>query len=177
MGAAAVVVYLALGSNRGDRLRWLRQGLDDLARRGVEVRRCSHAYSGPYVGPGGPQPEYVNAVAEGRTLLLPLELLEVLHAVEAAAGRPERTHMQPRTLDVDLLFYGGWSVRHPRLVVPHPRLATRRFVLEPLAELGVLERLPGSGLPASLAMARRTQRLAILPERLIPGEADAAAPG
>ena len=172
----AVVVYLALGANRGDRMRSLRQGLRGLERGGVALLRCSHPYVGPYVGPGAPQAEYLNAVVEGRTSLPPLELLGLLHALERAAGRGARTHMQPRPLDIDLLFYGGWRVRHPRLVVPHPRLATRRFVLEPLAELGVLEQLPGR-LPACLAAVRQRQHLAMLPERLISGEAHGAAPG
>lgn len=174
MGAAGVVVYLGLGSNRGDRLASLRQGLRGLQQGGVGLRRCSQVYAGPYVGPGAPQPDYLNAVLEGETALAPLQLLALLGAVEAAAGRPRRTHMQPRTLDVDLLFFGGWSIRHPRLVVPHPRLRRRRFVLEPLAELGVLERLPA--LSACLDAVRRTQPLATVPELLIPGESGGISP-
>jgi 2-amino-4-hydroxy-6-hydroxymethyldihydropteridine diphosphokinase len=81
-------------------------------------------------------------VLEARTHLAPLELLEVVQAIEARHGRRFGTHLQPRPLDIDIVLYGGWSVRHPRLVVPHPRWTERRFVLQPLDDLGVLDERP-----------------------------------
>src|SRR5262245_30370331 len=90
----------------------------------------------------GPQPPYLNAVLEVRTGLAPLALLDVTQAVERAAGRLPDTHERPRPLDVDILFYGDTTVRHPRLVVPHPRIAERLFVLQPLHDLGALAAYP-----------------------------------
>jgi 2-amino-4-hydroxy-6-hydroxymethyldihydropteridine diphosphokinase len=176
MRAPGVVVYLGLGANLEDRAGQLQRGVEQLQEGGVAVRRASHLYAGAYVGPGTPQPEYWNAVVEAETALAPLMLLDFVQRLEAAAGRRAGTHGLPRPLDVDVLFYGGWSIWHPRLVVPHPRLAARRFVLEPLAELGVLELLPLPELPACLAAARQSQPLEVLPHRLLPGAARAALP-
>ena len=85
---------------------------------------------------GPPQPDFLNAVATGRTLLAPLELLRLLKHLEAKAGRLAVGEANgPRTLDLDLLLYGDHRIDLPELVVPHPRLAERRFVLAPLADL------------------------------------------
>ena len=176
MGASGVVVFLGLGANLGERAGQLQRAAEQLHAGGVAIRRASRLYAGPFVGPGTPQPEYWNAVVEAETTLAPLELLDFLQQLEGMAGRRAGTHGLPRPLDLDLLFYGGWSIRHPRLVVPHPRLAARRFVLEPLAELGVLEQLPAPGLAARLAAVRRCQHLEALPIRLLPGAARAAVP-
>ena len=170
MRQAPVLVYLGLGSNLGERVQHLRRGLESLQRGGLVLRRCSQLVCGPYVGPGAPQRDYVNAVLEAETTLSPLALLELATQVEAALGRLPRTHMQPRTLDVDVLFYGGWHVWHPRLVVPHPRLAERRFVLEPLAELGVLEKLPVPGLVARLEHLRTLQAISVCAPSPYPGD-------
>jgi 2-amino-4-hydroxy-6-hydroxymethyldihydropteridine diphosphokinase len=144
MGAAplSVVVHLGLGSNLGDREAALRGAVRALAGPDVEPLRTSPVYETAYVGPGSPQPAYLNAVAEVRTRLLPLALLRRTQAVERAFGRPPGTHLRPRPLDIDLLFYGDWWIRSPRLVVPHARLAERAFVLRPLFDLGALDRRP-----------------------------------
>ncbi len=170
MPQAPVLVYLGLGSNLGEREQHLRRGLLALQLGGLALLRCSRLVRGPYVGPGLPQRDYLNAVLEAETTLSPLALLELAARVETAEDRPPRTHLQPRTLDVDVLFYGSWQVRHPRLVVPHPRLAERRFVLEPLAELGVLEKLPVPGLVARLERLRTLQPISIHAPSLIPGD-------
>jgi 2-amino-4-hydroxy-6-hydroxymethyldihydropteridine diphosphokinase len=169
LGDGAVVVYLGLGSNQGDRLEHLRAALGDLRQEHVQPVRASRVYAGPYLGPGPPQPEYLNAVVEARTALGPLALLAAAAAVEARHGRRAGTHGRPRPLDVDLLLYGGWRIRHPRLVVPHPRLAERRFVLEPLCELGVDSAPLVPELPARLAALRRLQQLDVLAEPLATG--------
>jgi 2-amino-4-hydroxy-6-hydroxymethyldihydropteridine diphosphokinase len=169
-GAPGVVVYLGLGSNQGDRLRHLVEALPALAAEGVRPLRTSRVYAGPYVGPGAPQPEYLNAVVEAETRLQPLALLRAAKAVEARHGRRPASHCMPRPLDIDILLYGGWRIRHPRLVVPHPRLEERRFVVEPLCELG-----PPAARPALvLAELRRRQSLAVVAERLAIGEAHGA---
>jgi 2-amino-4-hydroxy-6-hydroxymethyldihydropteridine diphosphokinase len=92
------------------------------------------------------QPRFLNGAAELETTLAPRELLDRLLAVERALGR-ERTgpRFGPRTIDLDLLLYGGETIDAPGLRVPHPRLHERRFALEPLAELDPGLELPGRG--------------------------------
>ena len=176
MGASGVVVYLGLGSNQGDSRALLQRGVHELRSQGVVARRCSSLYLGPYVGPGAPQRQYWNAVVEAVTALPPLELLAATRTVERRCGRQTPRHLQPRSLDVDVLFYARWRVLQPRLIVPHPRLGERRFVLEPLDELGVLAALGGTELVARLAQLRACQRLERLPGALSPGDARALAP-
>jgi 2-amino-4-hydroxy-6-hydroxymethyldihydropteridine diphosphokinase len=153
----AVVVYLGLGANLGDRAAALHGAIGALQTAGVEPLRLSPIYESAYLGPGAAQPRYLNAVLEARTTLPPLALLDTAQAVERAHGRPANTHGQPRTLDVDLLLYGDWIVRHPQLAVPHPRLEARRFVLQPLADLGILATRPQ--LARALAALGATQPL------------------
>jgi 2-amino-4-hydroxy-6-hydroxymethyldihydropteridine diphosphokinase len=118
-------------------------------------------YESAYIGPGTQSP-YLDAVLEARTSLPPLELLQRTQRIERRFGRPANTHMRPRTLDLDLLLYGGWTVRHPRLQIPHPRLLYRRFVLQPLADLGVLASWPG--LEKRLAVLGERQALRRVPD-------------
>jgi 2-amino-4-hydroxy-6-hydroxymethyldihydropteridine diphosphokinase len=139
---APIQVFLGLGANLGDRLAALRMAVGALATRGVEPFRLSPLYDTDYVGDFGAQPPYLNAVVEARTHLAPLALLDVTQAIEREAGRAPDTHEQPRRLDIDILFYGDTTFRHPRLVVPHPRLAERLFVLQPLHDLGALAARP-----------------------------------
>jgi 2-amino-4-hydroxy-6-hydroxymethyldihydropteridine diphosphokinase len=130
----AAAAYLALGSNLGDRLSTLQRAVDLLdAKPGIAVRRSSRVYETEPVGP--PQPDYLNAVIEVRTDLGPRELLEACLDVEAELGRVRGERWGPRTLDVDLLTYEDRSVDEPGLVVPHPRMHERAFVLVPLLEL------------------------------------------
>ncbi len=129
-------VHIALGSNLGDRAAELRAGLAALdAHPRIEVRAVSSVWESAYVGPGGAQPDYLNACAILRTDLAPGELLAALKAVERGRGRVGETHMRPRALDLDILVWGARRVETPDLVVPHPRLRERAFVLEPLAEI------------------------------------------
>lgn len=126
--------YIGLGSNLGQREAHLSAALEGLRRApGVTLLRSSGLYETAPVGP--PQPDYLNAVAELEVTLAPLQLLELLRALERAAGRERRERWGPRTLDLDLLFYGGDVLELPGLTVPHPELHRRRFVLEPLVEL------------------------------------------
>jgi len=159
--------YLGLGSNLGDRAGHLRSCEAHLHERGVRRLRASSLYASQYVGPGDPQPDYLNAVLEVSTTHDAWALLDVAQEIERLQGRDPETHMQPRPLDIDLLFFGDLICVSPRLTLPHPRLDERRFVLEPLAELGVLERLPWPGLRDRLEALRGAQQVT----RLGPWEA------
>lgn len=127
--------YIALGSNLGDRLASLHQALDALRRAGIEVARVSPVYeTAPVGGPPGQGP-YLNAVAELRTDRPPDDLLRLLLAVEQDQGRVRTERDGPRTLDLDLLFYDDLVRNDPHLILPHPRLHERLFVLRPLADI------------------------------------------
>jgi 2-amino-4-hydroxy-6-hydroxymethyldihydropteridine diphosphokinase len=155
-------VFVALGSNQGEREVHLAAALQALAaHEELEVVACSSVHETEPVG-GPAQGPYLNAVAELRTRLTPPALLEVLHGVEAAAGRtPAVRDLEgrwgPRPLDLDLLLYGDRVLpghREGEPVVPHPRLTERSFVLEPLAELAPDLVVPGTGLSVEVLRAR-----------------------
>ncbi len=128
--------YIALGSNLGDRRANLDAAIAALrACAGVEVRRVSSwVDTEPVGGPPG-QPRFLNGAAELDTSLTARNLLRQLLAIEARYGRTREAHHGPRTLDLDLLLYGDRIIDEPDLQVPHPRMTSRRFVLEPLAEI------------------------------------------
>ena len=135
--------HVAVGSNLGD--RWSRLALAARLLRvpGVAVSRASRVWDTAPVGP--PQPRYLNAVLELETTRTPRALLALLQSVEQAAGRTREVRWGARTLDLDLLLHGDAVVREPGLLVPHPELARRRFVLGPLAELRPDLVVPGAG--------------------------------
>ena len=134
--------YLALGSNLGDRLEHLRAAVRKLdATEGVDVVRSSRVYETEPVGP--PQPAYLNAVIQVDTTLSPRELLESALGVEDSLGRVRAERWGPRTIDVDILVYDERTVDEPDLVIPHPRMHERGFVLIPLSELDADAMLPG----------------------------------
>jgi 2-amino-4-hydroxy-6-hydroxymethyldihydropteridine diphosphokinase len=144
--AATTTAHIGLGSNLGDRLAELRAGVAALAAHPrIALRAASGVYESAYVGPGGPQGDYLNACVRVETDLAPRDLLAALKRIERARGRTGETHMRPRTLDLDILLFGDAVLREPDLGIPHPRLAERSFVLEPLAELDPALRLPDSG--------------------------------
>jgi 2-amino-4-hydroxy-6-hydroxymethyldihydropteridine diphosphokinase len=132
---APVIAYLGLGANLGDPEAQLREALERLnAADEVEVTRVSTFYRTPPLGPAD-QPWYVNAAARLRTRLGPEELLRLLQQVETAMGRGRGERWGPRRLDLDLLLYNGEVIFVPDLVVPHPEMHRRAFVLVPLAEI------------------------------------------
>jgi 2-amino-4-hydroxy-6-hydroxymethyldihydropteridine diphosphokinase len=139
-------VYVGLGSNLGDREGTIRQALERLAADGqIEVVAVSTLRETDPVGYLD-QPLFLNGAAALRTDLPPRALLERLQEVERDLGRDRSgPRYGPRTIDLDLLLYGGESVDEPGLEIPHPRLAERRFVLEPLAELDESLEVPGRG--------------------------------
>jgi 2-amino-4-hydroxy-6-hydroxymethyldihydropteridine diphosphokinase len=140
-----VRAYVGVGSNLGD--RWGRLAAAARALRGEErlaVVRASRVWDAAPMGP--PQPRYLNAVLELETELDAAALLEVLQRVERACGRVRSgVRWSARTLDLDLLLLGDQVVRTPDLVVPHPGIVSRRFVLAPLAELCPERVVPGTG--------------------------------
>jgi 2-amino-4-hydroxy-6-hydroxymethyldihydropteridine diphosphokinase len=146
-----ISAYLALGSNLGDRLEHLRAAARLLAAtEGVELTRSSRVYETAPVGP--PQAAYLNAVVEVRTRCSPRELLDAARSVEAELGRVRTEHWGPRTIDVDILTYDELTIDEPDLVVPHPRMHERGFVLVPLAELDADPMLPGGRRVATLRL-------------------------
>jgi 2-amino-4-hydroxy-6-hydroxymethyldihydropteridine diphosphokinase len=136
--------YVGVGTNLGDRwahLALAARGLAATPR--VAVVRASRVLDAAPLGP--PQPRFLNAVLELEVAVPPLALLEALHRLERQALRRPAMRWGPRSLDLDLLLYGDWTVQQRGLTVPHPALASRRFVLQPLAALcGELE-VPGTG--------------------------------
>jgi len=139
-----VRAYVGVGSNLGDRWSHLAQAARGLrASSGVEVLRGSGVWETAPVGP--PQPPYLNAVLELECRLPADRLHGLLRLVEEGAGRQRRERWGARTLDLDLLLFGDERIATPELQVPHPGLAQRRFVLQPLAELCPERRVPGAG--------------------------------
>lgn len=140
--AEQVRAYIGLGSNLGDKRAFLRQALGLLA---VHPRVCLEKVSSFYeTRPVGVSPElpFINAVAEISTSLSAEELLALLRKIEEELGRSRPYPGAPRTIDLDLLLYGEEQIALPHLVVPHPRLPERDFVLAPLLEIAPEVRLP-----------------------------------
>ena len=129
-------VFIALGSNLGNRGENLRKAIDALAPH-VTVQKKSSIYESVPRGVG-PQPLYLNMVVAGETPLLPHQLLGKLKAIEAALGRADDTHNQPRPIDLDIIFYGDTVIETPELTIPHPRMHERAFVVAPLAYIAPL---------------------------------------
>jgi 2-amino-4-hydroxy-6-hydroxymethyldihydropteridine diphosphokinase len=145
------LVYLSLGSNVGDRAVVLRRAIAGLpaATRG-RVLRVSRLYE---TAPWGVrnQPPFLNLALALDTPLAPLDLLAALKEMEAAAGRTAGPRWGPRPLDIDILLYDQLVQNDPALIIPHPRLRERRFVLQPLADIWPAGTpLLGQSLPALL---------------------------
>jgi 2-amino-4-hydroxy-6-hydroxymethyldihydropteridine diphosphokinase len=137
-------VAIALGSNLGDRERYLKSALDAIAPLIHQLRASTFHDTAP-VGVG-PQPIFLNAAAVGETSLSARALLETLLGVERDLGRERPFPGAPRTLDLDLILYGDAIIDEaPSLIVPHPRFRERRFVLEPLSEIAPDWRDPVTG--------------------------------
>lgn len=126
--------WLGLGSNLGDRADALAWALRRLAEEGAEVEAVSSLYA---TAPQGveDQPEFLNAACRVEAALDPPAMLALAKALEAEAGRVEGPRWGPRPLDIDILAWDGGEWRAPDLVIPHERLAERRFALQPLVEV------------------------------------------
>jgi 2-amino-4-hydroxy-6-hydroxymethyldihydropteridine diphosphokinase len=127
-------VYLGLGSNIGDREANLRTAIERLRGENLETFRLSPVYETEPMEMTE-QRWFLNMVVEARTELFPLQLLARIGKVERSLGRVRTVPKGPRTIDIDILFYGAAVVRGERLEIPHPQLAEHRFVLAPLADL------------------------------------------
>jgi 2-amino-4-hydroxy-6-hydroxymethyldihydropteridine diphosphokinase len=123
--------FLGLGSNLGDRRQYLRDAVADLP----DVVAVSPVYETDPVGGPTDQAKYLNLVVELDTERSPRELLGIAHRLETAAGRIRSERWGPRTLDIDVLLVGDLAVDETDLVVPHPRMWERAFVLSPLHDL------------------------------------------
>lgn len=127
------IIYLALGSNMGDRLANLKQALSSLPPQ-MEVKKRSHVYETPPWGYED-QSKFLNQVLMAKTYLEPEPLLRHLKRLEVALGRKASFRNGPRLIDIDILFYDDLVLETPDLILPHPRLHERGFVLLPMMDI------------------------------------------
>jgi 2-amino-4-hydroxy-6-hydroxymethyldihydropteridine diphosphokinase len=127
-------VYLSLGSNKGDRARYIARAIEALGACGVSVKRTSSLYETEPVETSS-KSWFLNCVIEAETNLLPPQLMHTLLDIERALGRRRRVPRGPRFIDMDILLYEDRVVSSEQLEIPHPRMAGRRFVLVPFAEV------------------------------------------
>jgi len=152
-----VIAYIGMGSNLGNRADWLRRGVEGLREVGMVPTAVSSVWESEPVD--SPEPLwFLNMVIAARTAQEPLEALELLLEVERRCGRVRGAPNAPRTLDLDLLLLGGRRWRNDRLVLPHPKMWERRFVLEPLREIAPGLRDPASGRTVAEACRRARHR-------------------
>ena len=129
------LVYIGFGSNIGDRLAHIQNAIHALAEtEGITLQKISSVYQTDPVG-YETQAQFLNGVAAIQTHLPPLSLLRTLKDIEASVGRQHRIRWGPREIDLDILIYGDLCLQTEKLVIPHPEMHLRRFVLAPLAEI------------------------------------------
>jgi 2-amino-4-hydroxy-6-hydroxymethyldihydropteridine diphosphokinase len=146
--SATWMIYIALGANVASPVGppevTLRRALEAMPKHGIEVVAVSQFYRSQ-AWPDPSQPSFVNAVAQVRTKLMPGELMRALLALEKAFGRVRKTKWEPRSLDLDLIDYGGLVSDAPHLMLPHPLMHERAFVLKPLKDIAPRWRHPDTG--------------------------------
>ncbi|MFC1994815.1 2-amino-4-hydroxy-6-hydroxymethyldihydropteridine diphosphokinase [Chloroflexota bacterium] len=138
----AVTVYLGLGSNMGDRQQNLDRAIDLLSQR-LRLGKVSSIYDTEPIG-AADQPHFLNLVCQSFTRLAPEGLLALAKGIESKLGRTGKSGV-PRPIDIDILLYDGQVIEAPDLVIPHPRMTERAFVLVPLAEIAPDVVHPSSG--------------------------------
>ena len=143
MSFEKITVYLGLGSNIGDRQDNLNRALDFLLQR-LRLEKISSIYQTEPIG-NVQQPRFLNLVCQVSTRLAPMGLLALAKGIESKLGRLPHTSNAPRPIDIDILFYGDQIIETPELVIPHPRVVERAFVLVPLAEIAPDLRHPVNG--------------------------------
>jgi 2-amino-4-hydroxy-6-hydroxymethyldihydropteridine diphosphokinase len=154
-----ITSYIALGSNLGDRLEHLQSGAQllehlQIGAQLIRITGKSRIFETEPVGGPDNQGAYLNAVVRLESQFTARHLLDVLLEVEHLRGRVRSERWGPRTLDLDLLIHGLEVIHKPGLIVPHPRLHERAFVLEPLADLAPDLEIPGLGLTVKSLQAR-----------------------
>ena len=155
----ATKAFIGLGANLGDPESQVRRAFATLAELpGTRLLAASSLYRSAPVGVGA-QPDFINAVAAIETQLAPRALLEALLAAERRFGRRREFPGAPRTLDLDLLLYGDRVIAEPGLIVPHPRMHERAFVLAPLAEIAPDIAIPGKSSAGELLAACTGQKI------------------
>jgi 2-amino-4-hydroxy-6-hydroxymethyldihydropteridine diphosphokinase len=153
-------IYVSLGSNLGDRAANIGRAIDALKDAGVRMVRQSSLYATEPVD-FEPQGWFLNCVVEAETDLMPRQLLRALRGIERQLGTKKLVRRGPRAVDLDILFYGSAIVRTPELEIPHPRIAERRFVLVPLAELAPSLRHPILGMNVTELLAATPDRSSV----------------
>lgn len=159
----AIRAYIAFGANLGDpraAFALARQRLAALP--DTRVAAQSSLYRTAPVGVSDDHPDYVNAVIALETTLTARALLEALFVIEHEGGRKRNAQLAPRTMDLDLLLYGDAVIAEPGLIVPHPRMHLRAFVLHPLAEIAPQAIIPGVGAVGDLLKSVADQTIARL---------------
>ena len=130
-----VVCYLGVGSNLGNRRKNIKKALDYLVKtKGIKIEKASRIYETKAVG-GVPQGKFLNAAVKIKTSLTPQLLLEALKKIEKDLGRKNTVRWGAREIDLDILLYGNKVTKRKNLVIPHPRMFEREFVLKPLREI------------------------------------------
>ena len=128
------IAYLALGSNMGDRMKYIHWALQELKGQGIKILKTSSIIETDPVG-GPQQSKYLNGVVKIKTTLSPEELLLNTHKIEQRLGRIREVINGPRVIDIDILLYENIKLVSRRLVIPHPRMLEREFVMQPLKEI------------------------------------------
>ena len=156
-----VIAFIALGSNLDDPIKQVKIGFEELANlRDSRLIKASALYSGAPIGDNYTgQPDFVNAVAKIETKLSPQTLLNTLLSIELKHGRDRKVPNSARTLDLDLLLYGQSKIDETDLIIPHPRMHIRAFVLIPLVEVDDDCMIPDKGLARDWITYVNTQEL------------------
>lgn len=127
-------VYLALGSNLGDRLHYIQRAVEELKASGLRVLKLSTIIeTDPVDAP--PQGRFLNAVLKAQTHHSPEELIFITRGIERKLGRVKKIFRGPRVIDIDILLYDDIKLTTPQLIIPHPRMLERPFVMKPLEEI------------------------------------------
>jgi len=156
------IVYIALGSNVGDRAHNLREAVHLLDRYAIRVKKVSSLYETEPVDYLD-QPWFLNAALRAETTLSPHELLAALRQIESHMGSRKPFPKGPRLIDLDILLYDDLTVDEPDLQIPHPRMLQRNFVLAPLAEIAPCLRHPKWSVTAAELLANSLDRSVVRP--------------
>jgi 2-amino-4-hydroxy-6-hydroxymethyldihydropteridine diphosphokinase len=162
--AAMAAIYLSLGSNKGDRAQYIARAIAALAEHGVDVIQESSLYETEPVETSS-KTWFLNCVIKAETKLLPPQLMHTLLDIERWLGRRRRVLRGPRVIDMDILLYDDRVVRTDHLVIPHPRLAERQFVLVPFAEIASETRHPVFKNTIAELLAKTSDRSEVRPYR------------